>query len=99
MLGYAVKSEKVSHSGCALLYALMDKWNSLHRPMGFNITNAELMRMAHFGSHVSLDKAKKELAEAGLIRYEVSQKRFGSMYHLLFGAWAGVWSDSVQQQK
>lgn len=94
MLGFAVKSGKVSHSGCALLYALMDKWNSLHRPMEFTITNAELMKMAHFGSHVSLDKAKAELIRAGLIRHEVSQKRFGSKYHLLFGAWSGLFNEA-----
>jgi len=90
MLGFAVKSGQISHSGCVLLYALMDKWNRLHRPLGFNMTNAELMRMAHFGSHVSLDKAKAELVRAGLIRHEASKKRFGSKYHLLFGAWSGV---------
>ncbi len=76
----------VSHSALALLLALLDKWNALHRPSGFTMTNKELMERAGFGSHVSLDKAKAELVKAGLIKNEASKKRFGSKYTVLFGA-------------
>lgn len=89
LVDFAIKSGKVNHSAAVLLFSLIDKWNSLHRPfMPISMTNRELMQRCHFGSHVSLDNAKKELAEAGLIKYEVSQKRFGSKYTILWGALA-----------
>ena len=81
LVDFAIKSGKVSHSAVALLFALISKWNELHRPfMPIDMTNRELMQRAHFGSHVSLDKAKAELAAAGLITYEPSKKRLGSSY-------------------
>lgn len=87
MVDFAIKSGKVSHSAAALLFSLISKWNSLHRPfMPIDMTNRELMQMAHFGSHVSLDKAKRELATAGLIKYEVSKKRCGSKYTVIWSA-------------
>ena len=83
----AIKSGRVSHSASVLLFALVSKWNSLHRPaMPIDMTNKELMKIAHFGSHVSLDRAKRELATAGLIKYEVSKKRCGSKYTVIWSA-------------
>ena len=84
LVDYAIKSGKVSHSAAVLLFALVDKWNGLRRQDKFNMTNAALMRAAHFGSHVSLDKAKDELEAAGLIVITPSKKRFGTEYRLCF---------------
>ena len=87
LVDFVIKSGKVSHSAAVLLFALISKWNSLHRPfMPIDMTNRELMAMTHFKSHVSLDKAKKELAAAGIVRCEASKKRFGSKYTVLWSA-------------
>ncbi|BAL84671.1 hypothetical protein SELR_pSRC400200 (plasmid) [Selenomonas ruminantium subsp. lactilytica TAM6421] len=90
LVSYAIKSGKVSHSAAVLLFVLIDKWNALHRPFSLNMTNAALMQMAHFGSHVSLDKAKHELEATGFIVIKASKKRFGTEYKICFGAWPGM---------
>lgn len=89
LVDFAIKSGKVSHSAAVLLFALISKWNGLRRPFSFEMTNDKLMNLAGFGSYHSLDRARKELIAEGLIRFELSKKRCGSRYTVLFGALTG----------
>ncbi len=78
---------KLSHSAVVLHAVLLDSWRALGRKPDFDMTNEKLQKAAGFGSHVSLDRAKRELIAAGLIRVESSKKRFGSKYTMLPGNW------------
>ena len=69
-------------SGAAfkLMWALLYKWNNLHRKDGFNMTDEKLLALSGVKSRSALLKAKKELRGAGLIVYSPSKKRFGTTY-------------------
>ena len=73
---------RLSHSAIILYAVLVDLWRSLRRPSSFNVSNKRLLARAGFGSHVSLDKARKQLVEAGLVEARVSKKKYGTEYSI-----------------
>ena len=78
-----VREKVVSHSAVVLYLALLDKWRFFGKRDEFDMTNEKLKESAGFGCHKSLNKAKQELIEAGLIRIRVSKKLHGSKYSIL----------------
>ena len=77
-----IEEKKLSHTAVILYVVLLDLWRSLKRKSYFTVSNKRLAERAGFGSHVSLDRAKKELVKAGLIETESSKKKFGTRYFI-----------------
>lgn len=75
-----IGEKSLSHSAVILYVVLLDIWRSLCRRSYFTVSNKRLIERAGFGSHVSLDRAKKELVKAGLIEIDSSKKKFGTRY-------------------
>lgn len=75
-----MKARVLSGAAFKLMWALLYKWNNLHRKDRFNMTDEKLLALSGIKSRSALLKAKKELQGAGLMTYYPSNKRFGTTY-------------------